>query len=209
MATEKGGFLAALVRRGAESAAMTFPEYLEQVKGEWEGDSWFKLLRERLASGHAVLSVRVVAERDQRPMYEFALAKLGAITTVQVPVGGPAVERFLFAEPIKLATLDDEVRRCAANLTRHVVVLGAKLGAGPVRAGLEAVTRALGGPRSAALVGAAQAPRDGQAARAAEVSIRREVDGYVGSLFAEAGYSTAEAGDIMDRALEAMLRPVA
>ena len=185
---------------------MTFPEYLEQRKAEAEGNPYFRLLQSNLTSGHAIQRVRLEAANGSA-RYVFVLARLGTLTEVEVPVGGPAVERFLFETGLKMNSREEEMLRCALHLKRRMEPLAATLGAAAGKAALHTVVRELGAPRSAkAVLDASNGTPSPPAARLAAEVLRAAIDGYLGSLFIELHYPVKDAGEILDLALESLVK---
>jgi hypothetical protein len=182
---------------------MGLAEYLEQVRSEVEGDAFFRLLKSHLAAGHRVQKVSFVpAEGKQPSRYRFLLARLGTLTTVDVPAGELAVERLLAETRQKLASREDEVRRCEFRLHRTMAAVAQMLGGTNAREALLRVSRLMGGAQATQAVAKAP-PRTNESSttRLAMRQLRQEVDALLLDLFAERGYSLEEAGGIMDEAL--------
>ncbi len=185
---------------------MGFTEYLEQVRTETEGDAFFRLLKSHLASGHRVQKVSFVpAEGSQPPRYRFLLARLGTLTTVDVPAGQEAVEHFLAQTKQQLASRDDEVRRCHLRLHRAVEELSRVLGRETARDAALSVSREVGGPESARFAASATRGSSSSATRLATEQLRRAFDANVRDLYVERGYPLAEAGSIADEALARLI----
>lgn len=185
---------------------MGFTEYLEQVRTETEGDAFFRLLRSHLGAGHKVQKVSFVpAEGNQPPRYRFLLARLGALTTVDVPAGQEAVEHFLAQTKQQLASREDEVQRCQLRLYRAVEELSRVLGREAAKDAALSVSREVGGPESARFAAAAARVGSSSAARLAAEHLRRDFDANVRDLYVERGYPLAEAGRIADEALARLI----
>jgi hypothetical protein len=186
---------------------MGLAEYLEQVRSEVEGDAFFRLLKSHLAAGNRVQKVSFVpSEGKQPPRYRFLLARLGTLTTVDVPAGELAVERLLAETRQKLASREDEVRRCELRLHRTMEAVAQVLGRAHAREALLRVSRLMGGPQAAQAV--AKAPphtNESSTTRLALRHLRQEIDALLLDLFAERGYSLDEAGGIMDEALARLI----
>ena len=185
---------------------MGFTDYLEQVRAEVEGDAFFRLLKSNLAAGHRVQKVSFVpAEGQQPPRYRFLLARMGALTTVDVPAGQEAVERFLAETRQKLSSREDEVLRCHLRLHRAVDALAKVLGKDAVREAVLHLGRDLGGPASSRLVANSVFPGLSSTTRLATAQLRHAFDAHVRDLYAERGYPLQEAGSIADEALAKLI----
>jgi hypothetical protein len=141
------------------------------------------------------------AEGRQPARYRFLLARLGTLTTVEVPAGELAVERFLAETGQKLASREDEVRRCELRLHRAVERVAKVLGGDVSRAALLRVSRQMGGPRSAGAGTAQPSAPESSTVRLATGQLRQELDALLLDSFAERGYPLEEAGGILDEAL--------
>lgn len=203
-----GTFLPA-VQSGREIAIlrlMGFTEYLEQVRTETEGDAFFRLLKSHLSAGHRVQKVSFVpAEGNQPPRYRFLLARLGTLTTVDVPAGQEAVEHFLTQTKQQLASRDDEVQRCTLRLRQAIEELARVLGREAAKDAALSVSRELGGPESARFATAPTLASSSSATRLATEHLQREFDANVRDLYVERGYPLAEAGRIADEALARLI----
>ncbi len=185
---------------------MGFAEYLEQIRAEVEGDAFFRLLKSNLAAGHRVQKVSFVsAEGQQPPRYRFLLARLGTLTTVDVPAGHEAVEHFLAETKQKLASRDDEVQRCHLLLRRAFEAVAKVLGRDVARAAMLHLGREVGGPEASRAVQASSSPGLSSTTRLATEQLRREFNASVRDLYAERGYPLAEAGSIADEALARLI----
>jgi hypothetical protein len=185
---------------------MGLSEYLEKVRAVVEGDAFFRLLKSQLAAGHRVQKVSFVpAEGRQPPRYRFLLARLGTLTTVEVPAGELAVERFLAETKQKLATREDEVQRCVLRLQRAEQAVARVLGNEAAREALRRLARAMGSPEAARATLSAPGSNESSATRLASENLRQELDATVRDLYAERGYSLEETGSIMDEALASLL----
>jgi hypothetical protein len=185
---------------------MGFTEYLEQVRAETEGDAFFRLLKSNLSAGHRVQKVSFVpAEGSQPPRYRFLLARLGTLTTVDVPAGQEAVERFLAETKQKLASREDEVQHCHLRLRRASDALARVLGREAARDAALHLCREVGGPASARVVRASATPGLSSTTRLAMEQLRREFDASVRDLYVERGYPLAETGSIADEALARLI----
>jgi hypothetical protein len=185
---------------------MGFTEYLEQVRTETEGDAFFRLLKSHLSAGHRVQKVSFVpAEGNQPARYQFLLARLGTLTTVDVPAGQEAVEHFLAQTKQQLASREDEVQRCHLLLRRAAEALSRVLGSAAAKEAALDVSRAVGGPESARFAMAAPRSSSSTTTRLAAEQLRREFDDYVRNLYVERGYPLAEAGRIADEALARLI----
>ncbi len=185
---------------------MGFTDYLEQVRAEVEGDAFFRLLKSNLAAGHRVQKVSYVpAEGQQPPRYRFLLARLGTLTTVDVPAGQEAVERFLVETRQKLASRDDEVLRCQLRLRRAVDALTKVLGKEAVREAVLHLGWDLGGPTASRMATTSARPGLSSMTRLATAQLRHEFDANVRDLYAERGYPLQESGSIADEALAKLI----
>ncbi|WP_224368678.1 hypothetical protein [Hyalangium versicolor] len=185
---------------------MGFTEYLEQVRTETEGDAFFRLLKSHLSSGHKVQKVSFVpAEGPQPPRYRFLLARLGTLTTMEVPAGQEAVEHFLSQTKQQLASREDEVQRCYLRLHRAIEALSRVLGREAARDAARNVSREVGGPESARFTTTAPQVSSSSAARLAAEHLRRDFDANVRDLYVERGYPLVEAGRIADEALARLI----
>jgi hypothetical protein len=185
---------------------MGLTEYLEQVRTEAEGDAFFRLLKSQLSAGHRVQKVSFVpAEGNQPPRYRFLLARLGALTTVDVPAGQEAVEHFLAQTKQQLASREDEVQRCHLRLHRAVEDISRMLGSEAAKDAAQSAAREVGGPESARLATAATRGTSSSATRLATERLRREFDANVRDLYVERGYPLTEAGRIADEALAKLI----
>lgn len=186
---------------------MGLAEYLEQVRSEVQGDAFFRLLKSHLSAGNRVQKVSFVpAEGKHPPRYRFLLARLGTLTTVDVPAGELAVERLLSETRQKLASREDEVLRCEFRLHRTMDAVAQMLGRPHAREALLRVSRLMGAPLAAQAV--AKAPpqmNESITTRLAMRQLRQEVDALLLDLFAERGYSLDEAGGILDEALARLI----
>jgi hypothetical protein len=181
---------------------MGFSEYLDQVKAEAEGDPYFRLLKSQLGVGHRVQKVSFVpAEGGQPPRYRFLLARLGTLSTLDVPAGQEAVEHFLAETHQQLASRDDEVLRCHLRLKQEIESLARLVGRETTKEAIASVTREVRGPQS--LRHPLPASRTGlsSAARLAAERLRREFGQNVRNLYIERGYLLTDAGLIADEAL--------
>ncbi len=198
-----------LVQCGQEIAilaGMGFTEYLEQVRTEAEGDAFFRLLKSHLAAGHRVQKVSFVpAEGNQPPRYRFVLARLGALSTVDVPAGQEAVEHFLAQAKQQLATREDEVQRCHLHLSRSVEALSRVLGTEAAKEAALNVSREVGGPESTRSAMASVRSSLSSTARLAAEKLRHDFDSCVRDLYVERGYPLVEAGRIADEALARLI----
>jgi hypothetical protein len=186
---------------------MGLAEYLEQVRSEVAGDAFFRLLKSHLAAGHRVQKVSFVPAEGKHPSrYRFLLARLGTLTTVDVPAGELAVERLLAETRQKLASREDEVGRCEFRLRRTMEAVAQMLGGTTTREALLRVSRLMGGAQATQAVAKAP-PRTNESSttRLAMRQLRQEVDALLLDLFAERGYSLDEAGSIMDEALARLI----
>jgi hypothetical protein len=185
---------------------MGLTEYLEQVRAGVEGDAFFRLLKSHLAAGHRVQQVSFVrAEGRQPPRYRFLLARLGTLTTVEVPAGEPAVERLLAETKQKLASREEEVQRCELRLRRALEPVARILGADMAREALLAVSREVGGPASAHAPKPVAHASPSSATRLAAEQLRRELGECMRSLYADLGYPLDESGRIADEALARLI----
>ncbi|SEK93912.1 hypothetical protein SAMN05444354_103120 [Stigmatella aurantiaca] len=185
---------------------MGFTEYLDQVKAEAEGDAFFRLLKSQLAAGHRVQKVSFVpAEGGHPPRYRFLLARMGTLSTLDVPAGQEAIEHLLAETHQQLASRDDEVQRCQVRLKQETEALTRLLGRDATREAVASVTRELGGPQSLRLTLPASRTGLSPAARLAAERLRREFDQNVRNLYIERGYPLAEAGHIVDEALARLI----
>ncbi|MGZ3461842.1 MAG: hypothetical protein ACXU86_25395 [Archangium sp.] len=185
---------------------MGFTEYLEQVRSEVEGDAFFRLLKSHLSAGNRVQKVNFVpAEGRQPPRYRFLLARLGTLTTVDVPAGGLAVERLLAETKQKLASREDEVRRCELRLRRAMEAVAQVLGRETARDALVRVSSLVGSPQSAQAARHSPHTNESSTTRLAMRHLRQELDALLLDLFAERGYPLNEAGSIMDEALARLI----
>jgi hypothetical protein len=185
---------------------MGFNEYLEQVRAEAEGDAFFRLLKSHLAAGHRVQKVSFVpAEGNQPPRYRFVLARLGAISTVDVPAGQEAVEHFLAQTKQQLASREDEVHRCHLHLSRAVEALSRVLGNEAAKEAVLNVSREVGGPESSRSAMASARSSLSSTVRLAAERLRHDFDSCVRDLYVERGYPLVEAGRIADEALARLI----
>ena len=185
---------------------MGFTEYLEQVRTETEGDAFFRLLKSHLSAGHRVQKVSFVpAEGSQPPRYRFLLARLGTLTTVDVPAGQEAVEHFLAQTKQQLASREDEVQRCSLRLRQAIEELSRVLGREAAKDAALRVSREVGGPESARFSAASTQISSSSATRLAAEHLRREFDANVRDLYVERGYPLVEAGRIADEALARLI----
>jgi hypothetical protein len=185
---------------------MGFTEYLEQVRSEVEGDAFFRLLKSHLAAGNRVQKVSFVsAQGRQPPRYRFLLARLGTLTTVDVPAGELAVERLLAETKQKLASREDEVKRCEFRLHQALEAVAQVLGGETARDALLRVSLLVGSPQSARTTRHAPRTNESSTTRLAMRHLRQEVDALLLDLFAERGYSLDETGSIMDEALARLI----
>jgi hypothetical protein len=185
---------------------MGFAEYLEHVRTETEGDAFFRLLKSQLSAGHRVQKVSFVpAEGQQPPRYRFLLSRLGTLTTVDVPAGQEAVEHFLVQTKQQLASREDEVQRCRLLLRQVMEDISQMLGSEAAKEAVLSMSREVGGPVSAKLSVAAARSGPTSAQRLAAARLRREFDASVRELYAERGYTLAEAGSIADEALAKLI----
>jgi hypothetical protein len=186
--------------------AMGFTEYLEQVRTEAEGDAFFRLLKSHLAAGHRVQKVAFApAEGNQPPRYRFLLARLGTLTTVEVPAGQEAVEHFLAQTKQQLASREDEVQRCHLRLRRALETLSRVLGSEAAKDAALSVSREVGGPESARFALTAARGTPSSATRLAAERLRREFDANVRELYLEHGYPLEEAGRMVDEGLARLI----
>ncbi|HYH97575.1 hypothetical protein [Hyalangium sp.] len=185
---------------------MGFTEYLEQVRTETEGDAFFRLLKSHLSAGHRVQKVSFVpAEGNQPPRYRFLLARLGTLTTVDVPAGQEAVEHFLAQTKQQLASREDEVQRCYLRLRRVVEDLSRVLGSEAGKDAAVSVSRDVGGPESTRFATAATRTTASTASRLAADRLRSAFDANIRDLYVERGYPLMEAGRIADEALARLI----
>jgi hypothetical protein len=185
---------------------MRFTEYLEQVRTETEGDAFFRLLKSHLSAGHRVQKVSFVpAEGSQPPRYRFLLARLGTLTTVDVPAGQEAVEHFLAQTKQQLASHEDEVQRCHLRLRRSVEALSRVLGGEAAREAVLSVSREVGGPESTRFAQASARGSSSNTTRLAAERLRHDFDLSVRDLYVERGYPLTEAGRIADEALARLI----
>lgn len=185
---------------------MEFTAYLEQVRAEAEGDAFFRLLKSHLSAGHRVQKVSFVpAEANQPPRYRFLLARLGTLTTVEVPAGQEAIEHFLVQTKQQLASRGDEVQRCHVLLRRTAQELARVLGDEAVKDAALSVSREVGGPESARFAMTTAPGSPTHATRLAAERLRHEFDSHVRDLYVERGYPLAEAGRIVDEALARLI----
>jgi len=185
---------------------MGFSEYLEQVRSEAEGDAFFRLLKSNLAAGHRVQQVSfVTAEGNQPARYRFLLARLGTLTTVEVPAGQEAIEHFLAQTRQQLASREDEVQRCHLRLRRSLEAISRVLGNEAARDAALRVSREVGGPESARLALAAAQGTSSSAVRLAAERLQREFGAQVRELYLERGYPLDEAGRIVDEGLARLI----
>lgn len=201
--------LAPFVQCGQESAilrVMGFNEYLDQVRAEAEGDAFFRLLKSHLAAGHRVQNVSFVpAEGNQPPRYRFLLARLGTLTTVDVPAGQEAVEHLLTQTKQQLASREDEVQRCHLHLSRSVEALSRILGSEAAKEAALNVSREVGGPESTRSAMTSVRSSSSSTARLAAERLRHDFDLCVRDLYVERGYPLVEAGRIVDEALARLI----
>lgn len=179
---------------------MEFAEYLSHLRSEVDGDAFFRLLKSQLKAGHRVQRVTFVpAEGKQPPRYRFLLARLGTLTTVDVPAGGWAVERFLVETRQKLDSYEDEVRRCELLLRRAVEAVARVLGKDAAQQALLSVSRQVGAGASAS------PPRVSvnltTSTKLATEQLRRELDATARELYAERDHPLDEAGRIVNETL--------
>lgn len=185
---------------------MGFTEYLEQVRTEAEGDAFFRLLKSHLSAGHRVQKVSFVpSEGNQPPRYRFLLARLGTLTTVDVPAGQEAVEHFLAQTKQQLASREDEVQRCRLRLRQAVDEIARVLGKEAAKEAALSMSREVGGPESTRFAMAAARSSPSGATRLAAELLRREFDANVRDLYTERSYPLVEAGRITDEALARLI----
>jgi hypothetical protein len=185
---------------------MGFTEYLEQVRKETEGDAFFRLLKSHLAAGSRVQKVSFVpAEGSQPARYRFLLARLGTLSTVDVPAGQEAVERFLAETKQQLASWEDEVRRCLLRLGQVSEALAQVLGSEAAREAVRSLAREVGGPESLRAVAASPRGNVSGTTRLATDSLRHELEVLLKDLYAERGYPLTEAGRTVDAALARLI----
>jgi hypothetical protein len=200
--------LPAVLRR-PESAilgAMGFAEYLEQVRNEAEGDAFFRLLKSHLAAGNRVQKVSFVPPEGSQPArYRFLLARLGTLTTVDVPAGQEAVEHFLAQTRQQLGSREDEVLRCHLLLRRSLEGIARILGGEAAMEAALRVSHEVGGPESARLAQATARGTVSGAARLAAERLRRDFDALVRELYLERGYPLEEAGRTVDEGLTRLI----
>jgi hypothetical protein len=185
---------------------MEFTEYLDQVRTEAEGDAFFRLLKSHLSAGHRVQKVSFVpSEGKQPPRYRFLLARLGTLTTVDVPAGQEAVEHFLVQTKQQLASRDDEVQRCHLRLRQVVHEISRVVGNEAAKEAALSVSREVGGPESARLAMTLARGSPNTTTRLAAELLRRAFDANVRDLYTERGYPLMEAGRITDEALARLI----
>lgn len=138
------------IQKVAILRAMGFTEYLEQVRTDTEGDAFFRLFKSHLSAGHRVQQVSFIPSEGAQPArYQFLLARLGTLMTVEVPAGQEAVERFLAETKQQLASREDEVRRCHLLLRQSQEGLSRVLGSEAAKEAALSVSREVSGPESA------------------------------------------------------------
>ncbi len=91
--------------------------FVLSLRQELQGDGFYRVLQSDLEAGHDIHGVGFESTSPQQhARYTFVLARLGIVTTREVPVGGLAVENLLWLRRQRLKTLADEANRLAFHL---------------------------------------------------------------------------------------------
>ncbi len=122
-----------------------------------------------------------LAEGTQPPRYRFLLARLGTLTTVDVPAGQGGRRALPGSDRQQLGSREDEVQRCHLLLRRSLEGLARVLGGEAAREAALSVSREVGGPESTRLAQATARGTVSGATRWAAERLRRDFDARYGS----------------------------
>lgn len=174
-------------------------KWIHEVLSEGNDDVFVALLRQRIESGERIVRLSIPSDEfDVLPTYELVLSRGADLNVVRVP-HTQAFVRFCLSQRLRMETLKQESWRFGAVLASSFVSFRNDWGEDAFQEAVGEFLAGIAPPESRAVLSSLAATS--RTETKARFVLHRELGSLARDLKEELGYSEADVGAILDRAL--------